>query len=66
MQENHRGQVGGLKASRKAKPQMDGRSDEECRGAGNEKLENQDLGQRWLEATSRVGQEPAWVVAPGG
>ena len=31
MQENHLGQVGGWKASGKAKPQMDGWSDERCR-----------------------------------
>jgi hypothetical protein len=33
-------------------------------GASNIKLEDQGQGQRFLEAITRVGQDPAWVVAP--
>jgi hypothetical protein len=44
---------------------MDGWSDERCREVGNQKLEDQSQGQRWLEAITRVGQDPAWVVVPG-
>jgi hypothetical protein len=51
--------------SGEAKPQMDGWSDEGCRKAGSKKLEEQGQGQRWLEAITRVGQDPTWVVAPG-
>jgi hypothetical protein len=40
-------------------------SDEGCREVGSQKLEDQGQGQRWLEAITRVGQDPAWVVAPG-
>jgi len=43
--------------------QMDGRSDEGCREVGSQTLEDQ--GQGRLEATSRVGQDPTWLVAPG-
>jgi hypothetical protein len=52
MQENHLGQAGRQKASGKAKPQMDGCSDEGCREVGSQELENQGQGQRWLEASS--------------
>ena len=44
---------------------MDGWSDQGYREAGSQKLEDQGHGQRWLEAISWVGQDPAWVVAPG-
>jgi hypothetical protein len=44
---------------------MDGWSDEGCRESGSQKLEDQGQGQRWLEAITRVGQDPAWVVVPG-
>jgi hypothetical protein len=44
---------------------MDGWSDEGCREVGSQKLEDQGQGQRWLEAITIVGQDPAWVVAPG-
>jgi len=38
------GQAEGQKASEKAKPQMDGWSDEGCREAGSQKLEEQGQG----------------------
>ena len=44
MYENHLGQAGGQKESGKAKPQMDGWSDEGCREAGSQKLEDQGQG----------------------
>jgi hypothetical protein len=44
---------------------MDGWSDEGCREVGSQKLGDQGQGQRWLEAITRIGQDPAWVVAPG-
>jgi len=40
MKENRLGQAGGRKASGKAEPQMDGWSDERCREAGSEELED--------------------------
>jgi len=52
MLEKHLGQAGGHKVSGKTKPQMDGWSDEGCREAGSQKLEDQGHGQRWLEAIS--------------
>ena len=44
MKENRLGQAGGQKASGKGKPQMDGWSDEGCREAGSQKLEEQGQG----------------------
>jgi hypothetical protein len=44
---------------------MDGWSDEGRRKAGSKKLEEQGQGQSWLEAITRDGQDPSWVVAPG-
>jgi hypothetical protein len=38
---------------------MDGWSDEGCREVGSQKLEDQGQGQRWLEAITRVGHDPA-------
>jgi hypothetical protein len=35
------------------------------REVGSQKLEDQGQGYRWLEAITRVGQDPAWVVVPG-
>jgi hypothetical protein len=43
---------------------MDGWSDGGCGEVGSQKLEDQGQGQRWLEAITRVGQDPAWAVAP--
>ena len=65
MQENYLGQATGQKTSRKAKPEMDWWNDEGCRKVGSQELEGQGQRQRWLEAASWVGQDPAWVVAPG-
>jgi hypothetical protein len=44
---------------------MDGWSNEGCREVGSQKLEDQGQGQRCLEAITRVGQDPTWVLAPG-
>jgi hypothetical protein len=44
MKENHLGQDGGQKASGKAKPQLDEWSDEGCRQAWSQKLEEQGQG----------------------
>jgi hypothetical protein len=44
---------------------MDGWSDEGGREVGSQKLEDQGQGQRRLEAITGVGQDPAWVAAPG-
>jgi hypothetical protein len=46
------GQAGRQQASRKAKLQMNGWSDEGCREVGSQELEDQGQGQRRLEASS--------------
>jgi hypothetical protein len=56
---------GRMRAGRPNLRWMDGWSDEGFREVGSQELEDQGQGQRWLETSSWVGQDPALVVAPG-